>query len=235
MIVIGFIVGLASLGIGILSIFGHIEQIWVFIFAGVFFISFVVFLISAIKDRVRRNAAIRLGLECIRLIYDIDDGIKVRVSYFNISSCILRNIARVPLGTYLTKETFNMGEGLAGLLWDRYALHSNENYVRVNNLPAAKENFRELIEQLKSKGVKLDPNKVLRFKDDIKSYLILAMSHPNTGRFLGVVSLDSTQGDTFESDDDLAYSRLIVDKIAKSLYDKGVWRRRKRSKGVTNA
>jgi hypothetical protein len=215
--------------------FGQIDQIWFFIFAGVIFVCFVFFLINVVRDRVRRNAAIRLGLECIRLIYDVDDGVQVRVSYFKVGYFKLLNIARVPLGTYLTKETFEMGEGLAGLLWDRYVLQSNENFTRVNNLPSAKENYLELIEKLQNAGVKLDPKKVLRFKDDIKSYLILAMSHPNSGRFLGVVSLDSTVGSTFESNDDLAYVRLVVDKIAKSLYDKGVWRRRKRSQGVADA
>ncbi|MCK4593768.1 hypothetical protein KAU45_04650, partial [bacterium] len=60
----------------------------------------------------------------------------------------------------------------------------------------------------------------------IKSYLILAIPHPVSGRFLGVVCLDSTEGDTFTSDDDFMYTRLVIDKMAKMLYYKGVGKRR---------
>ncbi|MCX7021597.1 MAG: hypothetical protein NTW26_04850 [bacterium] len=175
-----------------------------------------------IRRRAQRYAAISLGLEWIRLIYDTDESERIRVSYFNKFFNRLRNTVRVPSGTLLTRETFSIGEGYAGFLWERYLKHSKENAIRVPDLPSAKEDQEKLIELLQTKGIKLDPKKVLRFKDDIKSYLILAVPHPVSGKFLGVVCLDSIDGNSFDSDDDLVYTKLVIDKLAKTLYYVGV-------------
>ncbi len=186
----------------------------------------VVLIYNFIRRRAQRYAAISVSIEWIRRIYDTDEGDKVRVSYFNKFLFRLRNRVRVPAGTLLTRETFSKGEGYAGFLWGDYLKHSNMNGLRAPDLPSAKEDQEKLIELLRAKGIKLDPKKVLRFKDDIKSYLILAVPHPVSRRFLGVVCLDSTEGDSFNSDDDFLYTKLVIDKMAKALYYKGVGKRR---------
>lgn len=224
--IVKFIIGLGSLVVAFLGLYDQIDEIWFFIFTGLILIGFVTALIINVRDRIRRNSTLRLGLEWLRLHYDIDDSDKVRVSYFSKSFLILRNTARSPLGTPLTSETFWKGEGFAGLLWERNIFNANTNYLLVNDLPAVAENEKALIEWLKNEGVRLKTEKVLRFKSDIRSYLILAVSHPVSNRFLGVVCLDSKEGYSFASDDDLFYAKLIVDKMAKSLYDKGVDKRR---------
>ncbi|MCK4592944.1 hypothetical protein KAU45_00480, partial [bacterium] len=133
-------------------------------------LSIVGFLIyNYLKRRAQRYAAINISMEWIRLIYDTDESDKVRVSYFNELLFRLRNRVRVPAGTLLTRETFSKGEGYAGLLWENYLKHSRANGLRAPDLPSAKEDQEKLIELFQAKGVKLDPKKVLRFKDDIKS------------------------------------------------------------------
>lgn len=186
----------------------------------------VVLIYNFIRRRAQRYAAICVSLEWIRLLYDTEEGVKVRVSYFKKLFFRLRNKVRVPLGTLRTSETFCKGEAYAGLLWEKYIKNSNINGLRAPNLPSAKEDQEALIKVLKEKGVKLNLKKVLRFKEDIKSYLILAVPHPVSGRFIGVVCLDSTVGNKFKSNVDLKYAKLIVDKMAKALYYLGVGKRR---------
>lgn len=171
---------------------------------------------------VRLNAALRIGLEWIRKLYDTDDSDAIRVSYFKIRCNTLNNIARAPLGTELTPVRFKRGEGFAGLLWQQFVYNSNSNYIRSSNLPAAKDELSELIRLLHEEGVKLDEKKVLRFKSDIRSYLIIAAAHPVNNHLIGIVSLDSKEPNTFQDDELLTETQGIVDKIVKILYVKRV-------------
>lgn len=62
----------------------------------------------------------------------------------------------------------------------------------------------------------------MRFKSDIRSYLIIAAAHPVNNHLLGIVSLDSKEPNTFQDDELLTETQGIVDKIVKILYVKRV-------------
>ena len=186
--------------------------------------------IKYLRSKARKYAAVSIGLEWIRLLFEERDQHRVRVSYFEIKHSMMKNVVRVPFGTEMTKETFAKGEGFAGACWKEYR-QSGQRVLIVSDLPIALDNQEELLEMYHSYNAYIDEDKALRFKSDLRSYLIIALVKANLDRdVMGFVCLDSNAPYEFEAPEeaspeehDSLNSKLtnvfaIVDIISRALY-----------------
>lgn len=234
--IFSLIVSIIGTGAGVYALYTQTRvSLWFSILIGTLIAAVIVYtFIRHLKRRAKRYATIRLGLEFIRLIYAVDSGKRLRVSYFEKKWNRLHNIARVPYGTALSKVKFRQGEGFAGILWKEYET-SSRNVMSILALPSAENNQKLLIEEYEKRNTNLSEKKILLFKKDVRSYLILALVHPISEEWLGAVCLDSTDPFEFGADEEaedlnnleLEDAELIVEKIAKALYDTKGGRRRR--------
>ncbi len=230
---------IVSLILSIISIPGiyilYVQEsipLWLTIGIGLVVICVLVFLfVKSRKRQAHRYAAIRLGLEWIRLLYDDGEPKKrLRVSYFEKKGKRLYNVARVPYGTENSKVKFTKGEGFVGLLWREYPI-SAEDISFITDLPSASSDQNQLLERYREENANLSEKKILMFKKDVRSYLILALVHPATKKWLGAVCLDSIDPFEFEAseneDDELKEllkllsrdTKEVVALVASALYD----------------
>jgi hypothetical protein len=233
--IISLIISIIGTGASIYAVYISLDvPPWlsaVVLVAALLIISLIIYLfVNERKRRAQRYSAVRLGLEWIRLIYDAGDENRVRASYFEIKCCKMRNVARVPYGTRKTKVAFGKGEGFAGACWSEYEM-SAQRFLIVSDLPALKEDQEKLVNEYRARNVNLGLKKILMFKKDIKSYLVVALQHPGTRDIMGTICLDSTEPFEFEAPDNKVEERedyinklenvfKVVDIIGRALYSK---------------
>ena len=229
---LSLLIGIVGSAASVYTLYSSLNvPFWISISIGVIFLVAIVFIyIQYKKRRARKYAAVLIGLEWIRLLFEARDEHRLRVSYFEIIRNRMKNVARVPFGTDKTNETFAKSEGFAGACWKEYC-QSGERILIVSDLPSVRENQEELLERYHHYNAYINEDKALRFKPDVRSYIIIALQKSNLDRdLMGFVCLDSNAPYEFEArekapseehrilNEKVKNVSAIVDIISRALY-----------------